>query len=75
MQSKKFLRTLLTALRQNVANHPRTCDEFTNPLTYEYNTHPYSGTRFDTLRTRVSKSTPHSAIELRWEIIRKDPSR
>lgn len=57
-QSKRFDQSLLSALHYRVAYHPCSRNEYTDALTYVYNTKPHSSTSYASLAL-VLASPPH----------------
>lgn len=68
--AKRINRALLAALRHSVAEHLRTWDEFSDALTYVYNTQPHSSTHFALFELVLTRSQPTLALETRLAIIR-----
>ena len=64
-QVERFNRTLLSALRHYVLDHPRDWDEFTPALTYAYNTQIHRITGFSPFELTLSRPPPHLALQAR----------
>ena len=62
-QTERFNRTILSALRKFVGDHPTTWDQFTDALTFAYNRQAHSSTGFPPLDLVLSRSPTDLAVE------------
>ena len=64
-QVERFNRTILSALRHYVAEHPRDWDLFSDALTYAYNTQAHASTMLAPFELVLSRPPPAISIESR----------
>ena len=64
-QVERFNRTILSALRHYVAEHPRDWDLFSDALTYAYNTQAHASTMLAPFELVLSRPPPVISIESR----------
>ena len=64
-QVERFNRTILSALRHYVAEHPKDWDLFTDALTYAYNTQAHGSTMVAPFELVLSRPPPALSIEAR----------
>lgn len=62
-QVERFNRTILSALRSYLGDHPRDWDEFTSALTYAYNTQVHKTTGLAPFELVLSRPPTHLALE------------
>lgn len=61
-QVERFNPTILAALRHYIINHPKEWDQFTDALTFSYNTQVLRITKLEPLELVLSRTPPYLAL-------------